>query len=124
MNYFSDTITAISTPSGFGAIAVIRVSGKNAIEVVDAFISNRDLKTMKSNLVKIGKFMVNDTLLDEVMVTVFRKPHSYTGENLVEISCHGNPFITQKIVESLLTKSRLAEKGEFTQRAFFNNKMD
>jgi tRNA modification GTPase len=124
MNYFSDTITAISTPTGFGAISVIRISGDKAVEVVDEFISNRDLKTMKSNLVKIGKFKVNDTLLDEVMVTVFRKPHSYTGENLVEISCHGNPFITQKIVESLLMKSRLAEKGEFTQRAFFNNKMD
>jgi tRNA modification GTPase len=124
MNYFTDSIAAISTAAGFAAIAVIRVSGKNAIDIVSQFITNRNLQTQISQQVKKGKFSVGNQLLDDVLITIFREPHSYTGENLVEISCHGNPFITQKILEALLTKCRLAERGEFTQRAFINNKMD
>jgi tRNA modification GTPase len=124
MNYCPDTIAAISTPSGMGAIAVIRVSGNDAIEIVNDFILSRNLIKIKSRYPFTGKFSYENQILDEVLCTIFRQPNSYTGENLVEISCHGNPYLTQRILEALLTRCRLADPGEFTQRAFLNNKMD
>jgi tRNA modification GTPase len=123
MIYKQDTISAISTPVGVGGISIIRVSGSDSINVVsEHFTSN--LSSVKSHTAVFGKFTVDDQIIDEVLITVFKAPNSYTGEDVVEISCHGNPFVTNKILEILLFKTRLADKGEFTQRAFFNNKID
>ncbi|MCD4817493.1 MAG: tRNA uridine-5-carboxymethylaminomethyl(34) synthesis GTPase MnmE [Candidatus Cloacimonetes bacterium] len=125
MTFFQDSIVAISTPYGSSGIAVIRLSGENSIEIVDLFFKGKiKLEKVKSNSIIYGKIQENKHIIDDVLISIFRAPHSYTGENVVEISCHGNMFIANKILELLLTKCRLAEKGEFTQRAFLNNKMD
>ena len=121
------TIAAIATPSGEGGIAVIRVSGDNAFSVVDGFFSGALLlANAKSHTAHYGKFStINGEVLDNVLATVFIAPHSYTGENTVEISCHGGNFIAKKILSSLLGSNvRLAAPGEFTMRAFLNNKID
>ncbi len=118
-----DTISAISTPFGTGGIAIIRVSGENAIKIVDNIFS-KSLQKAKSHSAIFGKIIQNNELVDEVIITIFKAPKSYTGENVVEISCHGGVFIANRILEILLQNSRLAEAGEFTQRAFLNNKMD
>ena len=124
MNYQNDTIAAVSTPPGIGGISVIRVSGDKAIEVVsEIFKSKKKLNETPSHSATFGKIIYENHIIDEVLVTVFRKPNSYTGEDVVEISCHGSTFITGKILEILLEKVRLAEPGEFTQRAFLNNKI-
>lgn len=117
-----DTISAISTPSGNGGIAVLRISGDKSIELVDSIFSGKLLQ-VKSHTAHFGKIIFQDRIVDEVVVTIFRAPRSYTGEDVVEISCHGNMFITQQILGILLENSRLAEPGEFTQRAFLNEKM-
>lgn len=118
-----DTISAISTPFGTGGIAIIRISGKNAIKIVDTVFS-KSLQKVKSHSAVFGKIIQNNELIDEVIITIFKAPKSYTGENVVEISCHGSIFIANRILEILLQHSRLAEAGEFTQRAFLNNKID
>ncbi len=124
MSFATDTITAIATPIGIGGLSVIRVSGDDAIKIVSSvFHSNRKLENLNPNTAIFGRIMDNDRILDEVVLTLFRSPRSYTGEDVIEISCHGNTFITNKILELLLTKCRLAEPGEFTQRAFLNDKM-
>ena len=123
MNYKQDTISAISTPQGIGGISIIRISGNDAVAIVSEIFST-NIINIKSHKAVFGKIIFNDQIIDEVLVTVFRAPKSYTGENVIEISCHGNPFIANKILEILLLKTRLAEPGEFTQRAFFNNKLD
>ncbi|MEJ2618563.1 MAG: tRNA uridine-5-carboxymethylaminomethyl(34) synthesis GTPase MnmE, partial [Ignavibacteriaceae bacterium] len=122
-----DTIAAVATPPGVGAISIIRVSGSNAINVVDSvFIGKEKLFEVGSNTIVYGKIIDYDgNLVDDVLVSVFRNPHSYTGEDSVEISTHGNPLISQKIIELLIKKGiRAAEPGEFTKRAFLNNKID
>ncbi len=121
----NDTICAISTPAGVGGIAVIRVSGENAFEVCDKIFKGAEkLAETNANRVIFGKIVNNETV-DEVLATVFRAPHSFTGENTVEISCHGSIFIQQEILKLLLSNGcRLATAGEFTQRAFLNGKMD
>lgn len=124
MEYFRDTIAAISTPAGKGGLHVIRVSGDAAITVVAEMFKGRDLHVVPGQQVVFGRLFAGDELLDEVLVTVFRAPHSYTGEDVVEISCHGNQFVAERILGVLLKKVRLALPGEFTQRAFLNNKMD
>jgi tRNA modification GTPase len=125
MIYKEDTIAAISTPQGTGGIHVIRVSGKDAIDNVNAiFKGKKQLTEMKSHTVTFGKIIDGEDLIDEVLCSVFRTPNSFTGEDTVEISCHGNYFIAGRILESLLKSCRMAEKGEFTQRAFLNNKID
>jgi tRNA modification GTPase len=125
MDYKTDTICAISTPPGTAGIAVIRVSGPQAISAVDhIFQGKRPLKELSSHKVVYGRIVDEVEIIDEVCVSIFRNPHSYTGEDVVEISCHGNTFIANRILELLLRKLRLAEPGEFTQRAFFNNKLD
>lgn len=124
----SNTITAISTPSGVGGIAVVRVSGTEAIACVDKLFRANDrrlLQQQKSHTVAFGAIYANNKPLDEVLVTVFRAPHSFTGEDTVEISCHGSVFIQQEILKLLIENGcRLARAGEFTQRAFLNGKMD
>jgi tRNA modification GTPase len=124
-----DTIIALATPFGVGAIAVIRLSGSAAIDLVnDSFKpkgKNKSLKTVGSHTVHLGYIMDSDRIVDEALVTVFKAPHSYTGENVVEISCHGSTYIQKEILQLFLSKgARHADAGEFTLRAFLNGKMD
>jgi len=124
-----DTIIALATPSGVGAIAVIRLSGENALEIVNANFrsvkKNKVLKNAKTHTIHLGHLLKNGVVLDEVLVAVFKNPRSYTGENVVEISCHGSRFIQQEIIQLFLEKGcRMADNGEFTMRAFLNGKMD
>lgn len=124
----NDIICAVSTPPGMGAIAVIRLSGEGSIDVTDTLFvspSGRKLAGAKANTVLFGQIVFDNEVTDEVLVTVFRAPHSFTGEESVEISCHGSVYIQQKIVEALIAKGvRLAQPGEFTRRAFGNGKFD
>lgn len=120
------SIAAIATPVGEGGIAVIRVSGKDAFEKLSTIFSGKNLSKADSHTVHFGKIVDSNNLpVDEVLATVFRSPRSYTGEDTVEISCHGGVLVTQKVLETILaTGVRAAEAGEFTQRAFLNGKMD
>ncbi|MGA9270468.1 MAG: tRNA uridine-5-carboxymethylaminomethyl(34) synthesis GTPase MnmE [Lutimonas sp.] len=125
----NDTIIALATAYGVGAIAVIRLSGEDAIDLVSDYFQGRSkskvLKDQKSHTVHLGLIKDGDRTLDEVLTTIFRAPHSYTGENVVEISCHGSTFIQQEILQLFLKKGvRHADAGEFTLRAFLNGKMD
>lgn len=119
-------IAAIATPVGEGGIAVIRVSGKDAFEKLSTIFTGKNLSKANSHTVHFGKIVDSKNLpVDEVLATVFRSPRSYTGEDTVEISCHGGVLVTQKVLETILaTGVRAAEAGEFTQRAFLNGKMD
>ncbi len=121
-----DTILALATPEGSGAIGVIRLSGSKAIEIVDSvFNSKNRLISEKSHSQIFGTIINGDQVIDEVLVSIFRNPKSYTGEDTVEISCHGSRFILQSIMDLLSQKGiRLATAGEFTQRAFLNGKLD
>ena len=124
-----DTICAIATPHGMGAIAVIRVSGDDALPVVgQLFMQNGkpfDMGKMVANKAYYGHIVDRDELLDEVLVTFFRAPHSFTGEDSAEISVHGSVFIQQKLLHILISRGcRMAEAGEFTRRAFVNRKFD
>lgn len=121
-----DTIIAPITATGIGAVAVIRLSGTNAITISDTFFHGKKLSTQPTHTVHFGTIR-NETneVLDEVLVTLFRNPKSYTGEDSIEISCHGSPYIQQQIVELFLRNGvRLANPGEFTMRAFLNGKLD
>ncbi len=124
----NDTIIALATPSGAGAIAVIRVSGSEAISVVSsAFqsVSGKELKAQKTHTIHLGYIKDGERNLDKVLVSVFKGPNSYTGEDVVEISCHGSPYIQQQIIQLFLRDGcRTANAGEFTLRAFLNGKMD
>lgn len=125
MDFFPDTIAAQSTPAGNAAIHIIRLSGAHAITVCEHYFSaHKPLSHHSTRKMVFGRFYDEDQLIDEVMIAVYHAPHSYTGENMAEIFCHGNQFIAQKILQILLKNVRLAEPGEFTQRAFLNNKMD
>ena len=123
-----DIICAISTPPGMGALAIIRLSGEGCISLTDKiFISPSDKKLTDTapNTVHFGRVLDKEEILDEVLVTVFHAPHSFTGEESVEISCHGSVYIQQKLLELFLSiGARLAQAGEFTQRAFKNGKLD
>ena len=123
------TICAIATSPGMGAIATIRLSGKNAIEIADSVFqspkSGKILAGQKPNTLHFGNISDHDELIDEVVVAVFHAPHSFTGEEVVEITCHGSVYIQQRILQLLILKGALmARPGEFTQRAFLNGKMD
>uniref|UniRef100_UPI0040473C99 tRNA uridine-5-carboxymethylaminomethyl(34) synthesis GTPase MnmE n=1 Tax=Polaribacter sp. TaxID=1920175 RepID=UPI0040473C99 len=125
----NDTIIALATPSGVGAISVIRLSGEKAISIVDAHFESvkkgKRLVGQKSHSIHLGHIVNGTSILDEVLVSVFKNPNSYTGENVVEISCHGSVFIQQEIIQLFLQKGcRMADNGEFTMRAFLNGKMD
>ena len=126
MSLTEDTIAALATPLGFGAISIIRVSGEKAIETVDTIFTGKvKLEQAKSHTVHYGNIFDSDEIIDDVLISIFKAPNSYTGEDSIEISTHGNPLIANKILE-LLTRNniRLAEPGEFTKRAFLNNKLD
>ncbi len=125
----NDTIIALATPSGVGAISVIRLSGEKSIDIVDAFFKSvrkgKSLKNQDSHTIHLGHIIENEVILDEVLVSIFKNPRSYTGENVVEISCHGSSFIQQEIIQLFLQNGcRMADNGEFTMRAFLNGKMD
>ena len=124
----NDTIIALATAPGTGAIAVIRLSGPNAIDMVsDSFesVSTKVLKDQKSHTVHLGHIKEGDHLIDQALVSIFKGPNSYTGENVAEISCHGSTYIQQRIMQLFLKKGvRAAQGGEFTMRAFLNGKMD
>ena len=125
----TDTICAIATPHGMGAIAVVRISGPDSFSVVSQlFIQNNkpfDLEKMVPNRAYYGHIVNHGELLDEVLVTFFKAPHSFTGEDSAEISIHGSVFIQQKLLQTLITQGcRMAEAGEFTRRAFVNRKFD
>jgi tRNA modification GTPase len=123
------TICAISTSPGIGAIAVIRLSGSEAITISDKIFKSpkkgKLLIKQPANTIHFGQIVFNNEIIDEVVVSIFKAPHSFTGENSVEIACHGSVFIQQKILEILVENgARLALPGEYTQRAFLNGKMD
>jgi tRNA modification GTPase len=123
------TICAISTSPGSGAIAVIRLSGGEAVSITEKIFCSRNktkrLVEQPANTLHFGQIVFNGEVIDEVVVALFRAPHSFTGEDIVEISCHGSVYIQQKILEILIENgARLARPGEFTQRAFLNGKMD
>lgn len=124
----NNIIAAISTPAGVGGIAVIRLSGEGCIGLVDTVFQSpvgKKLEEQKANTIHFGSMVKDDAVLDEVLVSIFRAPHSFTGEESVEISCHGSVYIQQNILQLLLSKgASLAQPGEFTQRAFLNGKMD
>ncbi len=123
-----DTIIALATPSGAGAIAVIRVSGVDAVSIVSGFfksIHGKNLTKQKSHTILLGHIVEDNKTYDQVLVSVFKNPHSYTGEDVVEISCHGSQYIQQQIIQLFLRNGcRMADAGEFTLRAFLNGKLD
>jgi len=122
-----DTIVALATPAGVGAISVIRISGEKSFKAIDAVFSGKiKIAEAASHTIHYGKISdEKKDLIDDVLISVFRKPHSYTGEDSVEISTHGNQLIAKKIIELLLKQNiRIAEPGEFTKRAFLNGKID
>ena len=124
----SDTICAVATAPGMGGIAVIRISGSEAIGIVDQIFSCKEVRTLeraKDRMAYFGRFTHEGTMIDEGLVTCFRSPRSYTGEDVVEISCHGSIFIQQKLLEALTDQGcRIAAPGEFTRRAYLQGKMD
>jgi len=122
---WDDTIVALATPPGVGAIGVIRLSGKNAFTIVNELFPAKELLDQMPNTLHVGYLRKADKILDEVVLSLFRSPKSYTGEDVIEISCHGSPYIQQQIIEACIEKgARLARPGEFTQRAFLNGKLD
>ncbi len=122
---WNDTIVALSTPPGIGAIAVIRMSGTASMDIISKLFPATDLRNVPANTLHLGIFANEGESIDEVVVGVFRAPRSYTGEDIIEISCHGSPFIQQQVLQACIAKgARLARPGEFTQRAFINGKLD
>jgi len=122
---WDDTIVALATPPGVGAIGVIRLSGKKSLEIIDRLFTSKNLSEQPTHTLHVGYLREGEELLDEVVVSLFRGPASYTGEHVVEISSHGSPFIQQRIIDACLKwGARPAKPGEFTQRAFLNGKMD
>ncbi len=122
---WDDTIVALATPPGIGAIGVIRVSGKETFGIVNALFPSKDLLQQPSHTLHVGLVKDGDKVLDEVVVSLYKSPRSYTGEDVIEISSHGSPFVLQQIIDACINKgARLAKAGEFTQRAFLNGKLD
>jgi tRNA modification GTPase len=124
----TDTIIALATPAGAGAIAIIRLSGPEAISIATNHfesVSGKVLKNQKSHTIHLGYIKDGKNVLDQALISIFKDPHSYTGENVIEISCHGSPYIQQQIIQLFLRNGcRTADAGEFTLRAFLNGKMD
>jgi len=122
---WDDTIVALATPPGIGAIGVIRLSGNAAIQIVNELFPSKDLSKQPSHTLHVGLLKEDEQLLDEVVISVYRNPTSYTGEDVMEISCHGSAYVQEQIVQAVIRKgARLARPGEFTQRAFLNGKLN
>jgi tRNA modification GTPase len=121
----NDTIIAPSTPYGLSAISLIRLSGKKSILLTNKIFLNKNLNKVKSHTIHFGTIKYKNSIIDEVLVSIFKSPRSYTKENVVEISCHGSPYITNKIISIFIKLGvRIANKGEFTLRSFLNGNMD
>jgi len=122
---WDDTIVALATPHGIGAIGVIRLSGSKSIDIVNRLFPSKDLQQQKSHTIHVGFLKDGEKILDEVVVSLFKNPKSYTGEDVIEISCHGSPFIQEQVINTIVKYgARLAKPGEFTQRAFLKGKLD
>jgi tRNA modification GTPase len=122
---WDDTIVALATPQGLGAIAVIRISGTKTIEIINQLFSSKDLSIQSTHTLHVGLLKHQNEILDEVVISLYKNPKSYTGEDVIEISCHGSPFIQEKILQVITSLgARMAKAGEFTQRAFLNGKLD
>ena len=122
---WDDTIVALATPPGIGAIGVIRLSGKKSFKIINSLFPSKDLSAEPTHTLHVGFIKEGEELLDEAVVSLYRGPKSYTGEDVVEISTHGSPFIQEQIIAACLKRgARTARPGEFTQRAFLNGKMD
>ena len=121
----NDTIVAISTALGVGDISIVRLSGKEAIKIVNSCFKGKDLSKVKSHTINYGHIIDKDEIIDEVLVSIMKEPKTYTTEDVVEINCHGGVISTKRILETMLTHgARLAEPGEFTKRAFLNGRID
>jgi tRNA modification GTPase len=122
---WDDTIAALATPQGIGAIGVIRLSGNNAISIINELFPSKNLLQQAAHTLHVGLLKENDAAIDEVVISLFKNPKSYTGEDVVEISCHGSAYVQQQVLQACIRKgARLAKAGEFTQRAFLNGKLD
>lgn len=126
MQYSNDAIAALATPPGVSGLAVVRVSGENAFETASScFYGKLNLKDAKSHTIHYGNFIYDDILVDKVTASVFKSPHSFTGENIIEFGCHGGMTVARQILKALIENgARIAEPGEFTKRAFINGKLD
>jgi tRNA modification GTPase len=125
LNHTEDTIIALATPQGTSAIAVIRLSGKDCIELAQQAFKGKNLAQQATHTIHLGTLQNGEKPIDEVLVSIFKEPHSFTKENSVEISCHGSMVIVKEIIKLFLKRgARLAEPGEFTKRAFFNGRFD
>jgi len=121
----TDTIVAIATPPGEGAIGIIRLSGNEAIAIADNIFSGKDLTQQPSHTLHFGKIMDGGAVIDEVVVSIYKGPKSYTGEDVAEISCHGSGFVLEQVINLCMAQgARMAKPGEFTLRAFLNGKLD
>ncbi len=122
---WDDTIVALATPPGIGAIGVIRLSGQNAFKIIDELFSSKNLSEQPSHSLHVGFLKDGDIILDEAVISIYKNPRSYTGEDVVEISGHGSPYVLQQIIDACIKGgARPAKPGEFTQRAFLNGKLD
>ena len=122
---WDDTIVALATAPGVAAIGVIRLSGSHSFSIINELFPSKDLASQASHTLHVGFIHDGSEILDEVVVSLFKGPKSYTGEDVVEISCHGSPFVQQQVINACIKKgARLAKPGEFTQRAFLNGKLD
>jgi tRNA modification GTPase len=122
---WDDTIAAIATPPGIGAIGVLRISGDESFPIVQKLFPSKILSGQSANTLHVGYLKDDEEILDEVVISLFKKPASYTGEDVIEISCHGSPYVQQQVLTALIRNgARLAKPGEFTQRAFLNRKLD
>jgi len=122
---WDDTIVALATAPGIGAIGVIRLSGPTSFEVINSMFPSKDLTVQASHTLHVGLLKDGPTVLDEVVLSLYKGPKSYTGEDVIEISCHGSPFIQEKVIQAIAARGvRLAKPGEFTQRAFLKGKLD
>ena len=122
---WNDTIVALATPPGVSAIGVVRLSGKKSIGIINALFPSKDLNKEASHTLHVGFLKYDGKPLDEVVVSIFKSPRSYTGEDVVEISSHGSPYVLQQVIDACVQAgARLAKPGEFTQRAFLNGKLD
>jgi tRNA modification GTPase len=122
---WDDTIIALATPPGVGAIAVIRLSGGKSFIIADYLFSSKDLSRQPTHTLHVGLLKEGEKVLDEAIVSLFKGPKSYTGEDVIEISCHGSPYVVQQVIDACIKQgARLAKPGEFTQRAFLNGKLD
>lgn len=122
---WDDTIVALATPHGIGAIGVIRISGSNSITIINQLFQAKDLLQQNTHTLHVGFLKDGDKVLDEVVVSLFKNPTSYTGEDVIEISCHGSSYIQEQVINTIIKYgARLAKPGEFTQRAFLKGKLD